>query len=74
MDVRNENGIVTITLDKKTASSIAENLTELDGEIRNGARALTSVLQQAVYELENEFRQPPHAFDEHAPRQPSIED
>lgn len=74
MDVKNENGLVTLTLDKKTAKSITENLTELNGEVRNGARALSSVLQQGVYELDNEFRQPPHAFDEHAPRQPSIED
>ncbi|ADC72362.1 MULTISPECIES: hypothetical protein [unclassified Thioalkalivibrio] len=74
MEATLKDGILTLKIDKKTAESIAENITELEGEISNGARALGSVLQQGVYELENEFRQPPHAFDEHAPKQPSIED
>ncbi len=74
MEVTLKDGKVTLTIDKKTAESIAENITELDGEISNGARALGSILQEGVYELANEFRQPPHAFDENAPRQPSIED
>jgi len=74
MEATLQNGKVTLKIDKKTAESIAENITELDGEISNGARALCSVLQDGVYELENEFRQPPHAFDEQAPRQPSVEE
>ncbi|WP_018138473.1 MULTISPECIES: hypothetical protein [unclassified Thioalkalivibrio] len=74
MEATLKDGTLTLKIDKKTAESIAENITELEGEISNGARALGSVLQQGVYELGNEFRQPPHAFDEHAPKQPSIED
>lgn len=74
MEATLKDGTLTLKIDKKTAERIAENITELEGEISNGARALGSVLQQGVYELDNEFRQPPHAFDEHAPKQPSIED
>ncbi|WP_019626580.1 hypothetical protein [Thioalkalivibrio sp. ALJT] len=74
MEATLKEGTVTLKIDKKTAKAIADNITELNGEISNGARALGSVLQEGVYELENEFRQPPHAFDENAPRQPSIED
>lgn len=39
----------------------------------NGALELASLLSEAHYSAQNQFRQPPHAFDEKARRPPSTE-
>ncbi|AGA31940.1 hypothetical protein TVNIR_0229 [Thioalkalivibrio nitratireducens DSM 14787] len=54
---------------KKLASAINGRASAM----RNAALALSSALGEAHALANNEFRQPPHAFDEKAPRQPSIE-
>jgi hypothetical protein len=76
MKVTRDDSAITLNVDVKTAKKLADEFKEHTGalEATNGMRALASVLQQAVYEAKDHFRQPPHAFDDKAPRQPSIED
>lgn len=76
MKVTKDDNAVTLSMDVKTAEKLLGEIKEHTAELKatNGMRALASVLQQAVYEARNEFRQPPHAFDDKAPKQPSIED
>lgn len=76
MKVTTDHSAVTLSVDLKAAEKLVDELKAHTGEpdATNGMRDLTSVLQQAVYEAKDEFRQPPHAFDEKAPKQPSIED
>ena len=76
MKVTKDDSAVTLSLDLKTAEKLVDDLKEHTGALQatNGMRDLASVLQQAVYESKDHFRQPPHAFDDKAPKQPSIED
>jgi len=75
MKITHDKDSVTLSIDPKSADKLLDELKTHTGDLdaTNGARALASVLQQAIYQLNDEFRQPPHAFDEQAPKQPSIE-
>ncbi|MFO8153225.1 hypothetical protein [Thioalkalivibrio sp.] len=60
-------------IDLKQGQKLAKAINGKAREMRNAALALSSALGEAYAEANNEFRQPPHAFDENAPKQPSIE-
>ena len=62
-----------LSLDLKQGQKLAKAINGKAREMRNAALALSSALGEAYAEANNDFRQPPHAFDERAPRQPSIE-
>ena len=76
MNISHDKDSVTLTIDAKTADKLLGELKTHTGDLdaTNGARALASVLQQAIYQINDDFRQPPHAFDEKTPKQPSIEE
>lgn len=63
-----------LSIDLKQGQKLSKAMNAKAREMRNAALALSSVLGAAYAEANNDFRQPPHAFDEHAPKQPSIED
>jgi hypothetical protein len=62
-----------LSIDLKQGQKLAKAINGKAREMRNAALALSSALGEAYAEANNDFRQPPHAFDERAPRQPSIE-
>ncbi len=62
-----------LSIDIKQGQKLAKAINGKAREMRNAALALSSALGEAYAEANNDFRQPPHAFDEHAPKQPSIE-
>lgn len=62
-----------LSMDLKQGQKLAKAINGKAREMRNAALALSSALGEAYTEANNEFRQPPHAFDENAPKQPSIE-
>lgn len=62
-----------VSIDLKRGQKLAKAINGKAREMRNAALALSSALGEAHAEANNEFRQPPHAFDENAPKQPSIE-
>jgi hypothetical protein len=62
-----------LSIDLKQGQKLAKAINGNARDMRNGALALSSILGEAYAQANNEFRQPPHAFDENAPRQPSIE-
>ncbi|TVP79822.1 hypothetical protein [Thioalkalivibrio sp.] len=62
-----------LSIDLKQGQKLAKAINGKAREMRNAALALSSALGEAYAEANNDFRQPPHAFDEHAPKQPSIE-
>lgn len=62
-----------LSIDLKQGQKLAKAINGKAREMRNAALALSSALGEAYTQANNEFRQPPHAFDEHAPKQPSIE-
>jgi hypothetical protein len=63
-----------LSIDVKQGQKLAKAINAKAREMRNGALALSSILGEAYAQANNEFRQPPHAFDENAPKQPSIEE
>ena len=71
---RSESGHVMIEMDVDDGDKLAHLIREHADEITNGCLELASLLSEAQYNAKNEFRQPPHAFDEHAPKVPSVED
>lgn len=64
---------VRLEFDIKEAQKLAEAINGRHEDVTNGCRELSSLLQEAYYNSRNEFRQPPHAFDEKAPKAPSTE-
>lgn len=70
---RIDDNHIRLTIDVKQGQKLAKAINAKAREMRNGALALSSALGEAYAQANNEFRQPPHAFDERAPRQPSIE-
>ena len=70
---RSEDGHVTIEMGVDEGNKLARLIREHADEITNGCLELASVLSEAEYNAKNDFRQPPHAFDEQAPKLPSVE-
>jgi hypothetical protein len=74
MDIeRIDDNHFRLRIDLKQGRTLAKAINGKAREMRNAALALSSALGEAYAQANNKFRQPPHAFDEHAPRQPSIE-
>lgn len=74
MDIeRIDDNSFRLCIDLKQARQLAKAINGKAREMRNAALALSSALGEAYAEANNRFRQPAHAFDEHAPKQPSIE-
>jgi hypothetical protein len=71
---RTEDGHVLIEIDVDDGRKLVNAIREHADEITSGCLELASLLSEANYNAKNDFRQPPHAFDEHAPRAPSVED
>ena len=71
---RSESGHVMIEMDVEDGEKLARLIRQHADETTNGALELASLLSEAQYNANNDFRQPPHAFDEHAPKVPSVED
>lgn len=71
---RIDDNHLRLSIDLKQGQKLSKAINGKAREMRNAALALSSVLGAAYAEANNDFRQPPHAFDEHAPKQPSIED
>lgn len=75
MDVqRRDEQHVVIEMDIKTADKLYRAINERTIDMTNGAIELASLLQEACYEARDDFRQPPHAFDDKAPPHPTPED
>jgi hypothetical protein len=75
MDVeRRDDQHLAIELDIKTADALYRAINARTIDMTNGAIELASLLQEACYEARDDFRQPPHAFDEKAPPHPIAED
>ncbi|WP_455385878.1 hypothetical protein [Acidihalobacter prosperus] len=75
MDVqRRDEQHIVIEMDIKTADKLYHAINERTIDMTNGAIELASLLQEACYEARDEFRQPPHAFDDKAPPHPTMED
>lgn len=62
-----------LSIDLKQGHKLAKAINGQARSMRNAALALSSILGEAYAQANNEFRQPPHAFDEKAPRLPSME-
>lgn len=71
---RTESGHVVIEFDVDQGHELARLIREHASEITNGCLELASLLSEAHYNANNQFRQPPHAFDEKAPKLPSVGD
>ncbi|MEJ2059183.1 MAG: hypothetical protein P8Y64_01675 [Gammaproteobacteria bacterium] len=68
---QDEQGRVRIEVDIETGFKLADQIREHANDTTNGCLALASLLHEAYYNAKNDFRQPPHAFDEKAPKAPS---
>ncbi len=71
---RTESGHVLMEFDVNEGEKLAHLIREHARHITNGCLELASLLSEASYNANNHFRQPEHAFDEQAPRPPSIEE
>lgn len=70
---RDEKQIV-IEMDIKSADKLYHAINDHTIDITNSAIDLASLLEEACYTASDDFRQPPHAFDEKAPPHPTPED
>lgn len=62
---------LTLDLTPREAQLLARMIRQQAANTTNGCLEFASVLSEAYYNSRNHFRQPPHAFDKQAPRQPS---
>jgi hypothetical protein len=68
-----ESGHVMLEFSIEEAHKVAKAVRKHAREMTNGGLELASLLSEAHYNANNDFRQPAHAFDEQAPRPPSTE-
>lgn len=67
------HGDFILTFDKDEIEDLADPII---GKAKNMSRTLLDlgyVLREAQFAMRDDFRQPPHAFDDQAPKQPSVE-
>ena len=67
------HGDFILTFDKDEIEDLADPII---GKAKNMSRTLLDMgylLREAQYSMRDNFRQPPHAFDAEAPKQPSVE-
>lgn len=70
---RMESGHILLEFDVKEGGKLSKAIRTHARNTTNGCLELASLLSEARYFSQNDFRQPPHAFDEQAPRAPSVE-
>ncbi|HKJ72179.1 MAG TPA: hypothetical protein VKA55_10540 [Gammaproteobacteria bacterium] len=76
MDVKRSeegHGDYILTFDKDEIEDLADPII---GKAKDMSRTLLDLgylLREAQYSMRDNFRQPPHAFDAEAPKQPSVE-
>ncbi|MFW5452545.1 hypothetical protein [Thioalkalivibrio sulfidiphilus] len=68
---RIDDGHVRMTFEVEEGNRLARLINAHARDMPNGCLELSSLLEEAWYGARNHFRQPHHAFDEHAPRAPS---
>ena len=77
MDVKRSSeghGDFILTLDKDEVEDLADPVMGKAAKMSRSILDLGYLLREAKYAMRDNFRQPPHAFDDQAPRQPSVED
>lgn len=70
---RSESGRILLEMEVGEGQRLAKAIRRHASETTNACLELASLLSAAYYYAGNDFRQPPHAFDERAPRAPSVE-
>lgn len=69
--IESDSGHVLLEFEITEANHLARAIRRQARHMSNGALELASLLKEAHYGAQNHFRQPPHAFDDKAPRAPS---
>ncbi len=72
--MRSESGDVVIEIGIEQGHKLARLIRAHAQDTTSACLELASLLSEAHYLARNRFKQPPHAFDEKAPRAPSTED
>jgi len=76
MDVQRESQNtedVVLTFDKDEIEDLADAIMAKTSQLPRSVLDLGYLLRQGQYGFRDTFRQPPHAFDAQAPKQPSVE-
>ncbi len=66
------DGSIRIEFDIDKSDKLAAAIIKDAEDMPSVLLELSSLLREAKYSARNAFRQPPHAFDERAPRFPSM--
>ena len=75
MEVRiREDGRVELTLPLKEGDRLADTMIQHAEVLSSAELELSSLLKEAKYVSEDDFRQPPGAFTEEGPNPPSVEE
>lgn len=64
---------VRLSFDVEEGMRLARLINGRARDMTSACLELSSLLEEGWYSARNNFRQPPHAFDERAPRVPSTE-
>jgi len=67
------HGDFILTFDKDEIEDLADPIIGKAAKMSRTLLDMGYLLRQAQYSMRDNFRQPPHAFDEQAPKQPSVE-
>ena len=70
---RTSQGDLILTLDDNEAEELGDNIIENAHKLPRTVLDLAYLARQGRFALHDTFRQPPHAFDADAPKQPSVE-
>jgi hypothetical protein len=76
MDVQNDaqfSDHLNLTFDKDEIEDLADAIMAKTSKLPRSVLDLGYLLRQGQYGFRDTFRQPPHAFDAQAPKQPSVE-
>jgi len=76
MDVQNDAQFpdhLNLTFDKDEIEDLADAIMAKTSKLPRSVLDLGYLLRQGQYGFRDTFRQPPHAFDAQAPKQPSVE-
>jgi hypothetical protein len=71
---RRDDQHLSLSFDVEEGLRLARLINARASGMRTGCLELSSLLEEAWYGSRNHFRQPPHAFDQHAPKAPATGD
>lgn len=71
---RTTEGDLILTLEDGEAEELGDNVIENARKLPRTVLDMGYLVRQGRYALRDHFRQPPHAFDSEAPKQPSVEE